>query len=200
MLSIRPVDPDDLDALYEVCLRTGDAGEDAIELYDDPRLLGEVYVGPYLTMPGGIGLTAVEDGIPSGYALAAIDTRSFEAECEIRWWPPLRARYPDPGPDPSTADQRLSRLIHDPPRASDDVVALYPAHLHLDLLPSLQGRGVGRVMMSQLLDELVDRGAVGVHLGADPRNSNAVGFYSHLGFVTLSEGAEVVMMGLRLDS
>jgi len=40
---IRPVSQADLDALYEICLRTGDAGEDATHLYSDPRLLGEIY-------------------------------------------------------------------------------------------------------------------------------------------------------------
>ena len=197
---IRPVEPYDLDGLYAVCLRTGDAGEDATGLFDDPRLLGEVYVGPYMAMPGGIGLTVVEDGVPSGYALAAVDTRSFEAVCEERWWPPLRARYPDPGPDPATADERLIQMIHDPPRAADDVVTRYPAHLHLDLLPIVQGMGVGRSLMNLLLDDLCARGLPGVHLGADPRNRRAIGFYAHLGFATLAERPEVVVMGLRLGS
>ena len=32
----RPAEPVDLDALYEVCLRTGDAGEDASHRFADP--------------------------------------------------------------------------------------------------------------------------------------------------------------------
>ncbi len=46
-------------------------------LYDDPRLLGEVYVGPYVMLDGAIGLAAVDDDGPAGYALAALDTRQF---------------------------------------------------------------------------------------------------------------------------
>jgi hypothetical protein len=34
-------------------------------------------------------------------------------------------------------------VIHRPELALDEVVAGYPAHLHLDLLPRFQGRGVG---------------------------------------------------------
>ncbi len=75
---IREVVVSDLDALYEVCLRTGDSGSDASALYKDPRLLGEVYVGPYVMLDGAIGLTAVDSVGPGGYALAAIDTRGFE--------------------------------------------------------------------------------------------------------------------------
>ncbi len=200
LAEIRPTRPDDRDALYQVCLRTGDAGGDAGVLFEDSRLLGEIYVGPYLMLPSGIGLTALEDGMPSGYALAAIDTRRFEADCEATWWPALRARYPDPGPDPSTRDEELTYLIHHPPHASEEMVGSYPAHLHLDLLPQLQGRGIGTAMMSRLLDELTDHRAPGVHLGADPRNTRAIGFYAHLGFLILAEEPNVVWMGMRLGS
>jgi GNAT superfamily N-acetyltransferase len=196
---IRPVEPGDLDALYEVCLRTGDAGEDASSRFLDPRLLGEVYVGPYLMMPSGIGFTAVEVGVPSGYVLAAVDTRRFEAECEAEWWPALRKRYPRQATDdPSTDDTEIIALIHDPESPPDEVVARYPAHLHIDLLPVLQRRGVGREMMGRLLDELRARGVPGVHLGVDARNQRAVGFYEHLGFTHLDDSDDVVM-GIRLD-
>ena len=195
---IRPVEPADLDVLYEVALRTGDAGEDATSLFDDPRLLGEVYVGPYVMLEEGIGFTVLDDdGVPAGYVLAAVDTRRFEAEAEERWWPPLRERYPDPVEDPSTADEEMIFLIHHPELASDEVVAEYPAHLHIDLLRQIQGRGVGRMMMDRLFEELRSRGVPAVHLGADPQNKRAIGFYEHLGFVHLSDEDDVVM-GMRL--
>jgi len=196
---IRPVEPGDLDALYEVCLRTGDAGQDATSRFADPRLLGEVYVGPYLTMPSGIGFTAIENGVPSGYVLAAVDTRRFEAECDAGWWPALRARYPQPvDDDPAADDAEVIALIHDPESPPDEVVARYPAHLHIDLLPVVQGRGVGREMMGRLLEELRARKVPGVHLGVDARNQRAVGFYEHLGFDHLDDTDDVVM-GMRLD-
>ena len=196
---IRPVEPGDLDALYDVCLRTGDAGEDATARFADFRLLGEVYVGPYLLMPSGIGYTAIEEGVPSGYVLAAVDTRRFESECEAEWWPPLRERYPQQvEDDPSTDDAEVIALIHRPESPSEEVVARYPAHLHIDLLPVLQGRGVGRQMMDRLLYELWARGVPGVHLGVDARNERAVGFYEHLGFDRIDDTDDVVM-GLRLD-
>jgi ribosomal protein S18 acetylase RimI-like enzyme len=197
-MTIRPVEIADLDVLYEIGLRTGDAGEDATNLFDDPRLLGEVYVGPYVVLDGGIGFTVLdEDGVPAGYVLAAFDTRPFEAEAEEKWWPPLRDRYPDPGEDRTTADEEMMFLIHHPEVASDDVVKEYPAHLHIDLLPHMQGRGVGRTMIDRLLAELSERQVLGVHLGADPRNERAIGFYQALGFRHLSEGDDVVM-GKRL--
>jgi ribosomal protein S18 acetylase RimI-like enzyme len=197
-MQIRPVEPADLEALYEVGLRTGDAGEDASLLFDDPRLLGEVYVGPYVVLAAGIGFTVLDDaGKPAGYILAAVDTREFEREAEERWWPPLRERYPLTSDDPSAADEEMIALIHHPELASDEVVADYPAHLHIDLLSHVQGTGVGRMLMNRLFEELRSRGVPGVHLGVDPRNERAIGFYEHLGFTHLGDDEDVVM-GIRL--
>ena len=196
---IREVVPGDLDALYEVCLRTGDGGEDATLIYRNPRLLGEVYVGPYVVLSEAIGFCAVDNDRPAGYVLAAPHTRRFEAQCEAEWWPPLRARYPDPGPDPPTPDEQMIAEIYRPPLAHDDWLAGFPAHLHLDLLPQIQGRGVGRTMMERMLATLAGLGAPGVHLRADARNHRAIGFYHHLGFSTLETDAALVIMGLRLD-
>ena len=49
-LDLRPYRPGDLLALYEVCLRTGNSGDDAQALYRDPLLLGHIYAAPYATL------------------------------------------------------------------------------------------------------------------------------------------------------
>lgn len=192
---IRPVSQADLDALYEICLRTGDAGEDATHLYSDPRLLGEIYVGPYVVLDSGLGFTVEVDGRLGGYVLGTPDTRRFEDECEERWWPRLRRRYPDP---PSAPDEHLVAIIHHPPRVPDGVAIRFPAHLHIDLLPQCQGRGLGRQLIDHILTEFEASGAGGVHLGVDRRNRRAIGFYERLGFEPLSETGDGVCFGLEL--
>lgn len=196
---IRNAEVDDLDALYDVCLRTGDGGEDASKHYDNPRLLGEVYVGPYVALDSGLGFTAVDGGHPSGYILGTADTRRFEAACEVSWWPELRKRYPKPKRDPSTPGDELIAVIHDPRVVADEIVAQFPAHLHIDLLPTLRGQGVGRVMMDRLLSALVADGARGVHADVDLRNDRAIGFYRYLGFSSIGTIDDVVVMGIRLS-
>jgi GNAT superfamily N-acetyltransferase len=148
-------------------------------------------------LDSGMGLTVLDDdGAPVGYVLAAVDTRKFEREAEERWWPRLRERYRQSG-NRSTADEEMIALIHHPELASNEVVADYPAHLHIDLLPHVQGKGVGPMLMDWLFAELKSRGVLGVHLGADPRNKRAIGFYEHLGFTHLGDEDDVVM-GIRL--
>ena len=196
---IRTATADDLDALYEVCLRTGAAGSDASDRFDHPKILGQVYVGPYVMLDGCIPLTYEDHLEPAGYALAAIDTDSFHSECERDWWPSLRAIYPDPGPDPTTYDEELMSHIYRPPRPSKEVVAAYPAHLHIDLLPRIQGIGLGRKMITRSLEELKACGADGVHLEVDINNQRAIGFYEHLGFGTLMIKEDVRFMGRSLS-
>ena len=187
----------DLPALYEVCLRTGDAGDDATEHFDDPDLLGSVYVGPYVVLDGTIALVGVDaDGI-GAYVLAALDTAEFEATCERDWWPALRERHPLDGAPAAGRDREVIAHIHRPPVMPAPVVERYPAHLHIDLLPRMQGGGNGRRMIEALVVELQRSGASGVHLGVAAENARAIGFYEHLGFTTLHEDASGRLMGRR---
>ena len=53
------------------------------------------------------------------------------------------------------------------------MVARYPSHLHIDLLPRGQGQGHGRLLIESLLDLLRAGGSGGVHLGVSPTNLRA---------------------------
>ncbi|HKI55840.1 MAG TPA: GNAT family N-acetyltransferase [Trueperaceae bacterium] len=214
--SIRPSVPGDEAALYRICLLTGDSGGDATALYRDPQLIGHVYVGPYaalepehaLVLADGDPANGVSDGDAGlcGYAVGALDTAAFNARVRESWLPPLRARYPDPAGDPAgwSRDQRLMRVLHHPddafPLTLEPRLAPYPSHVHIDLLPRAQGRGLGRSLLEALLARLRDDGSPGVHLGVGSRNLRAIGFYQHLGFARLFAAGEggAVWMGKRL--
>lgn len=203
-LEIRPYRPADRPALYQICLRTGDSGGDATGRYADPQLVGHVYVGPYLLLcPRLAFVVADRAGTPLGYAIGTADTPGFEAACERRWWPPLRRRYPDPAAVPAgqrTPDQQLAHLIHYPATTPRTLTDRYPAHLHIDLLPAAQGRGVGRALMTRLLAALAAAGAGGVHLGVATTNTRAMGFYRRLGFTELEPGMFAADLGqVELD-
>ncbi|MBE2212416.1 MAG: GNAT family N-acetyltransferase, partial [Opitutaceae bacterium] len=74
----------------------------------------------------------------------------------------------------------------------------YPAHLHIDLLPVLQGRGVGRRLMDAFLGALRVRGVPGVHLGVSTANPGAIAFYERLGFACLETHPDWRAYGKRL--
>lgn len=202
---IRQAAPADLDAVYAISLATGEAGGDASHLYRDGRLIGHIYSAPYLRLRPETSFV-VEDGDGvAGYIVGAFDTPAFEAELERDWWPALRARYPKPEGDPAAwdADQRRAHLIHEPPRTSATITAIYPAHIHMNLLPRLQGRGAGSALLKTWLD-LARRSAIkGVHLGANARNENGIRFWMSRGFEPLAPpiipaGSPTAWFGQRL--
>jgi ribosomal protein S18 acetylase RimI-like enzyme len=182
---IRAFRAGDERALYDICLRTGASGEDASGTYLDPNLLGEVYVGPYLRLAPALALVAEDESGVAGYVLGVADTRAFEKACEREWWPAVRRRYPLGRFPPDSPDDRLVRMIHGPREASEDVVERYPAHLHIDLLPRLQGRGYGRRLLEALFAALLSAGAPAVHLGVGLANQRAIGFYERMGFTVV---------------
>ena len=200
---IRPYQPGDLGALYQICLLTGDDGQDATSLFDDPRLLGHFFAGPYGLFEPSLAFVAEDAHGVGGYVLGALDTQAFEEQLERNWWPTLRARYPDPPPDllPGlwTPDQRMAHMIHHPWRIPGELAARYPSHLHIDLLPRLQASGFGRQLIATLIAAMRGQESRGVHLYVPPGNYRAAEFYRHLGFTELrAAAAELPASGLHL--
>ena len=197
---IRGYRPGDLRDLYRICLETGDSGTDATGLFRDPDLVGHIYAAPYGVLEPSQAFVAEDQTGVGGYCLAALDTRAFEQRMEQEWLPPLRLRYADPDVaerERWTRDQELAYVIHHPWRTEDDLIADYPSHLHIDLLPRIQGHGVGRQLMELQLATLLERGSRGVHLHVWPTNRRALSFYDHLGFSWLRTSHSHVL-GMRL--
>lgn len=189
-------------AMYDICVRTADAGGDARPLHSDPDLPGHVWAGAYVTLEPEHAFVLVDgdgDGgdVPIGYVIGALDSRSFEARCERAWWPSLRKRYPVAWGE-TERDRLEIGFIHAPPTASDEVVADYPSHLHIDLLPAAQGRGAGRRLIETLVASLSADGSPGVHLGVAVRNENARAFYERVGFTEFARTADTVTFVMPL--
>jgi len=196
MTVIRAAGLPDLPGAYRVCLQTSDDGKDGSARYRDPDLLGHVYVGSYMVgQPEFAFVISDSEGV-AGYVLGASDTRAFEAWEEQHWWPLLRRQYVETPGD--TEDEHLIRLLHAPVLAPESVVADFEAHLHIDLLPRVQGHGHGRAMMQTLFDALRAHGVRGVHLDVGENNDNAIAFYRHLGFDQVARGVDSVYMGRML--
>jgi len=177
---IRPYRPPDLDDLYRICLATGDAGADASDMYRDPKLVGHLYAAPYGVLSPDTAFVVEDDEGVGGYIVGAPDTRAFAARQEAEWWPRLRPHYADPSKTPHqdwNADQRAAYLIHHPFPAPRRVVEPFPSHLHINLLPRLQGQDLGRRLIDLMLETLRAKGSRGVHLGVNSANARAIRFY-----------------------
>ena len=197
MVDVRPYRAGDRDALYRICLATGDAGQDATHLYADPELLGHVYAGAYAALSPETVFVAEDGEGVAGYVIGPADTRDFEARCRTDWWPELRARYPDPGREAATPDARMQRRLWRPDRTPDAIALPYPAHLHINLLPRLRGQGLGRALIDRWRGAVRAQGAAGIHLGVGVRNDRAVRFYRAYGFAELLRAGDVIVFALK---
>jgi ribosomal protein S18 acetylase RimI-like enzyme len=204
MAEIRTYRPEDLDALYRICLETGDAGKDATALYRDPKLIGHVYAAPYAVLSPETVFVAADDAGVGGYIVGPVDTRSFERRMEAEWWPPLRRQLADPVETPPrdwSRDDRMRYLIHHPVKTPDRIARTHPSHLHINLLPRLQGRGYGAKLIDTWLAAMRERGSRGAHLGVGAANERAVRFYRRYGFRELARigpPANVIWFGTEL--
>lgn len=194
---IRPYHDTDLDRLYEICVRTGAAGQDAHDMVEDKKLFGHVFAAQYgMFEPEHAFVVDDGDGTAIGYVLGCLDTPAFEARLEADYWPGLQARYPSPE-SVEGLDKMLVSMIHKPSRMAPEITADYPSHLHIDLLPAAQGAGVGRRLMQTCMDALKNDGSAGLHLGVSAQNERALGFYAHLGFDELHVNPYVHVLGVK---
>ncbi|MEM5584410.1 GNAT family N-acetyltransferase [Roseibium sp. AS2] len=184
IVTIRPGEHRDREALCGICLKTGDAGRDATALYRDADLIGQIYAAPYLSLAPDLALVAEDHAGVLGYAVGAAETRAFEARLERDWWPGLRARYREPAGERSgwTADERRIWSFHHPARVPDDIVGTFPAHIHMNLLARAQGRGIGTRLLGAWLDRARRSGIRAVHAGVGAANEAGLAFWKARGF------------------
>jgi ribosomal protein S18 acetylase RimI-like enzyme len=191
VLAIRPFRSADLDAFYAISLATGHEGGDASHLYSDHKLIGHIYSAPYALLEPRLALVVEDDEGVAGFAVGTPDTGTWQERLEAEWWPKLRRQYADPGATPATewsADQRRAHAIHRPRRTPQQIVELYPAHLHLNLLKRTQGRGAGTMLFSEWMARASQQGGGATHVGVNSANARAVRFWSKRGFDRLELG------------
>ena len=179
---VRRYRPRDRAALYDICVRTADNGGDSRHLYPDLDLMPSIFAAPYAELEQDLAFV-VDDGERAvGYILGTADTATFVKRFRTEWLPEVADRYPEPTSGPATPTEAMIDLMHRPERMLVPELADYPAHLHIDLLPSHQRAGYGRELMDTFLAALRDKGVARVHLGMVTANTPARAFYDRLGF------------------
>jgi ribosomal protein S18 acetylase RimI-like enzyme len=203
MAEIRRYEQRDHDAVYDICVRTGDSGGDARGRYSSDDLLPDLFAGPYLFLEPEFCWVLDDGERAAGYVVGTPDTAAFARAWRERWIPRLADRYPVPPDPPVTPDDEMVSLLYDLPDAMVwPGLAEYPAHLHIDLLAGVQGSGYGRRLMNTFFAAAEAAGATGVHLVVTGSNARALSFYDHLGFTRLpvADPAPIVYLGLKFNS
>lgn len=196
MVQIRGYQPQDRNAVINICWRTGYMGESAAGRFDDPYLFGLLFCVYYIDYEPKNCFVAEDEktGQVIGYILSSLDSKKQEEQFRknmirkiaVRAFLYTLWRHP-----------RTFRVFwHFKKNGEEEtkilneevLLAPYPAHLHIDIIPDYQRQGIGTQLMETLENHLKDHNVKGVHLGTSERNTKAVQFYRKLDFKVIYEG------------
>ena len=132
------------------------------------------------------------NGQAVGYLLGVPNTAAFVHKYKEEYLPYLQSQsFEKPGPDEPTAwkenlPNALRQIMFNPEgmlhREHPQLMEQWPAHLHIDVLPSNQKQGWGRRLIQQFCNMAKEQGAKGVHLLMAANNADAGKFYPRVGF------------------
>jgi ribosomal protein S18 acetylase RimI-like enzyme len=195
---VRPLQKKDRDAIEDICYRTGYHGEDLTGTgrFNDRHLFGLLFSLYYTYHERANSFVAEErdpgriSGRIAGYILGTLDTAALEKRFSRLWTARIAARgilatwwrYGES----FRALWHFSRVVGTFPSLSH-IHEEYPAHLHINLLPEYQRRGIGGRLMSALEMHVKAAGVPGIHLVTSDRNIKAVPFYRAHGYRIVAE-------------
>lgn len=140
---------------------------------------GRIYTQPYLEMEPTFAFVLEDDAGVCGYTFAAPDSARFFGAMKKTYLPRVCAAFPRPR-DPHvlgrewTNTDHIHAAYHDfAPHFPPSFEALFPAHLHIDLVARAQGKGLGTPMILTQLEALAAAGVPGVYLEMSRRNHRA---------------------------
>jgi ribosomal protein S18 acetylase RimI-like enzyme len=174
-------------------------GDPVAWAWRDAESFADLFSAWYTDHEPGSALVVERDGQVVGYLLGCRDSRAVAPPAAaLRRHVLRRGLLVRPGTAPvlwrAAADLTVAaarRTLASPPGPDDR----WPAHLHIDLLPSARGTGAGRTLIERWL-ALLRRDAVpGCHLETWAENDGAIAFFEAMGFAR--HGAPRPMPGVR---
>ena len=88
--------------------------------------------------------------------------------------------------------------VNQPGANPAEIVAQYPAHIHMNLLPRLRGQRVGTGLLQVWIEQARASGVPGIHLGANAKNHGGIAFWTRSGFKPLQTIGRTVWFGMAL--
>lgn len=182
-ITIRPYEPKDCTEVQKICIAT--AGPGFSETPRRQKAAVAAFCQYFITRCPDLCFVAVNrEDIPVGYLLC---TPSFGKWC----------RY---GPE-----QFLTGFPYGLLWSVGSMLGAipyfrkYPAHLHINLLPSYRRLGLGRKLMAALEEALRRQECLGVSLCVNSRNHGAMRFYESCGFCVLGKHPGSVAYGKMIN-
>lgn len=192
---VRPYAAGDRAAVRRICCDTADAGRPVEAFFDDRELTADLLMNYYTDFEPESAWVAEQAAGPAiagevaGYLTGCRDTGRFKRL--MFWYIVPRALFKAllRGTWWAASTRRLIRwnlpIWWQPLGHRAKSLSGFPAHLHINLRPGMQGQGIGRQLMNQFLAQLRLANIPGVHLSAREDNIAAIAFFEKNGFTRL---------------
>ncbi len=198
-IKIRPYRSEDRPSVREICYLTGYMGDPPDFYWQHRDSFMEVWTAYYTDQEPESTFVAEYRGRIVGYLLGCVDTARAPSPSEMvqkqLWRHALLFR-------PGTAGffwRSIADLIRQHRLPEGELRdARYPAHLHINLMPEVRGRGAGAALIRAWLNKLRSLGSPGCHLSTLLENPNGVPFFERMGFRKFRD--PVLIPGMRTPS
>ena len=184
MCTIRKYDSKDQAAVEDICLGGGSGPLKSNEMVKQAMLT--VYATYYVEQePENCFVAADENDHAVGYVLCAKDFTEYEKK--------FMGEYGSREDNPAIKMIGGGTLEGMRPYAAE-----YPAHLHIDIDPAYQRKGLGTKLIDALRAHLKEQGVPGVMFGVAIDNEQGQNFYRKYGFTELGRDEQQIIMGMKL--
>ncbi|KAK7140018.1 hypothetical protein R3I94_012586 [Phoxinus phoxinus] len=204
--TIRPYFAKDESAIYKVCKEMFTESCDGISFPDEssPDLIGDRFVGGFLTLSPDYGFVLEDEEGVCGYALGTVDVKPFVKNCQMSWIPFMQEKYnkPDTEKDLSEAEKMMLSFHEEEEVLPESFLSNFPSLIKVDIHAKVTDPSVAKSMMGCLLSSLKANGSHGAFCEVRQMDKRKLDFYSKLGCfeVAKMEGfpKEVILMGRSL--
>ncbi|MCY3413406.1 MAG: GNAT family N-acetyltransferase [Candidatus Heimdallarchaeota archaeon] len=183
---LRPYRKTDREFVDEICYLTGFAGQSLQNkpYFPDRKLFSLIFCDYYLQFEPEFCFVAEDNGRVVGYIIGTPDSQSQVKSFNRKMIPRILLRllsitfwkYP------SAFKRVLEFMRLEQEDEEEELLSSYPAHLHINLHPDIQGRGIGGKLLQMFETKLKEKGITGLHLGTSNYNHHALTFYEKHGF------------------
>ena len=183
-MTVRSYKPTDKENVRFICLNSEGPCE---EPEDFQHFILTTYCDYYLEHePYNCFVAADETDRAIGYVICTENYDTFETVFFSEYVPKLKI------------NRNFFRAASRSVDLQKEYKALYPAHLHIDLLPEYQRRGLGHKLVDTLCAHLKAKAVPGVMLTVGSMNLVGQSFYEKYGFTKLKEQCGDIAYGLLL--
>ncbi|XP_076762046.1 O-GlcNAcase isoform X2 [Xylocopa sonorina] len=183
--TIRPYVTSDEDAIYTVCNKIcGCIGSSAV---------ADRMVGGFLTLSPELCMVVEDESGIVGYALAALNVKSYNQKLAVSWIRELRMKYPlEEGINelPENVQDAIRYFHSFVPDVPEQLCRQHPSKLLCAILPSVTDQSVPKRLITCILAALRANGSFGVHTTMSSTDKESHEFYSKLGFIDLNPAHE----------